>query len=166
VFLHAVLALAVTLADGPAPSPAPSSASPSAAATPVPAPTPSPPPTPVPTPVPTPSPFAYVLTPPPPAAGNPAIYEVDLTDRTVRTGKPFTIIVSADPAVTTVTLSLDAFGQRFNLYVMGGGRFGATWSAVPQAPASFLDRDYALSVTASYPDGRHTSFPITVRLAR
>lgn len=153
MFLQA-LVLVAALGDA-SPTPAP----PTATATPVPAISP----TPAPTAAPSPSPFAYVLDPPAPAAGRPWVQEIDLTDQTVHPGKPFTIIVSASADVTAVIV--EALGQRVPLYVMGGGKFGATWRSVPEIPDNFLNRSYAVTIVASTADGRQTSVPLTVRIA-
>lgn len=143
-----ILALIIAQASPAAPAASPS---PAAIATPSPAPTPIA--------------FTYVVDPPAPATG-PGIREVAVTQHTLHAGGPWAIRVTTTPDVTGV--SVEAYGAHFALFPVGEAGSGvfAAMGTVPDAPAQYLDRTYAIAVVGTTADGRRASASISVRLVR
>jgi len=146
-------------------SPAAPAASPSPAAIVAPSPTPVPSATLSPAPVATPIAFTYVVDPPLPAAG-PGIREVAVTQQTLHAGGPWALRVTTTPDVTGV--AVDAYGVHFALFPVGpiGSGVFAAMGTVPDAPAQYLDRTYAITVVGTTADGRRATTSISVRLVR
>jgi hypothetical protein len=129
-------------------------------------PTPLPPPSPAPTASPAPSaaptllPLTYVITPPAPAAGGPAITQIAMSDHVVHSGAPYLLIVMTTPDVTGVTV--EAYGARFSLFPAGPGRFGVT-GQVPSIPFLIANRTVEVRFVATAPGGTYTtSFDVHV----
>lgn len=157
----ALLVLAAGCSHPTAPESAPSANAP-----------PAPPPVAGPTPSPgassvalaTASPYRYVVTPPPPAPGMPVISEIDLLDSTIHEGAPYSVRVRTSVDVTAIRVS--AMGQTYGMQAAGPGLF-ASDGQVPQGiPFFFLNRSYALAVTAQTADGRSTTANLSLRLER
>jgi hypothetical protein len=139
------------------PTPAPS-ASPAAVV---------PPPTPAaivtPAPAPTMIPLTYLVKPPAPAAGGPAITQIAMSDQVARSGAPYLLLVMTTPDVTGVTV--EAYGVRFALFPAGPGRFGVT-GQIPAIPGMIANRTVAVRFVATTPDGRAYAASLDVRIAR
>jgi hypothetical protein len=175
-----LLASAFPLAAGaqpapvPAPEPAPAAASPAPppvppTAAPLPAPpTPSPSPAPAPsanpTVAPSASPYHFITNPPPPAAGQPAILEIDLLDQTLHSGTPYSVRVRTSPDVTAINVS--AMGQTYGMQGAGPGLFASDGQVPGGIPFFLLNRDYTVTVTAITADKRSTTFSLTLHLQK
>lgn len=131
---------------GPTPSPAPSSPAPVATATPMA------------------SPYHYVVTPPPPAAGQPAILEIDMLDQVVHVGGPYSVRVKTSPDVTA--LNVITMGGSYAMQAAGPGLFASDGQVPNGVPFFMLNRSYTVTIVASTADGRSTSVPISLRLER
>jgi hypothetical protein len=105
-----------------------------------------------------------VVTPPAPAAGMPAITEIDMLDQTIHAGAPYSVRVKTTPDVTTISVS--AMGQTYSMQGAGPGLFASDGQVPSGIPFFLLNRSYTLTVTASTADGRATSVPISLRLER
>lgn len=140
-----------------APTPAPSSGADAVSS-----PTPAAVIAPAPTPAPTLMPLTYLITPPPPAAGQPAIVQIAMSDQIVRGGAPYLVIVTTTSDVATVTA--EAFGVRFPLYPAGPGRFGVT-GTVPSIPWMIANRTVTVRFVATTSDGRTYAASFDMRVA-
>ena len=116
---------------------------------------------PSPSPAPTLMPLTYLITPPPPAAGQPAITQIAMSDQIVRSGAPYLVIVTTSPDVTGV--AAEALGVKFTLFPAGTGRFGVM-GTVPSIPWMIANRTVSVRFVATTPDGRSyaTSFDVRV----
>jgi hypothetical protein len=108
-------------------------------------------------------PLTYLITPPPPAAGQPAIVQIALSDQIVRSGAPYLVIVTTSADVTGVTA--EAYGVRFTLFPAGPGRFGVT-GTVPPIPWLIANRAVAVRFVATTPDGRSYTTSLELRVGR
>jgi len=154
-------------APTPEPAPAPPTATPSPAPVPptaAPLPAPSPSSSPAPTATPSGSPYHYVVNPPPPAAGQPAILEIDMLDQTLHPGTAYSVRVRTSPDVTTI--SVEAMGQTYGMQGAGPGLFASDGQVPGFIPFFMLGRAYTVTITAQTADGRKTSFPLPLRLER
>jgi hypothetical protein len=124
----------------------------------------TPPPAQIPAVTPAPGQFRYVLNPPPPAPGSPAIVEIALSDQTLHTGGPYLVRVLTSPDVTSLLVS--TLGQTYTLSPEAPGRFGTSGTVPSDVPFFFLNRSYKLTVTAQTGDNRSTSVQVTLRLER
>ena len=134
---------------------------PSASATPLPEPTPA-----VvasPSPAPTLIPLTYVITPPAPAAGQPAITQIAMSDHVIHSGAPYLLMVTTSPDVTGVTI--EAYGTRFALFPAGPGRFGVT-GQVPTIPWLLSNRNINVRLVAATADGRSYAASLDIHVAR
>jgi hypothetical protein len=138
-------------APTPAPSSGPDASSPTPAAVIAPAPTPAP----------TLMPLTYLIAPPPPAPGQPAIVQIAMSDQIVRGGAPYLVIVTTTSDVTAVTA--EAFGVRLSLFPAGPGRFGVT-GTVPPIPWIIANRTVAVRFVATTPDGRRYVASLDLRV--
>ena len=166
----------VTLAQpvpmpSPEPAPLPPTAPPSPSPAPGPptaAPLPTPPPTPAPSPTPTAtassSPYHYVITPPSPALGQPAIIEIDMLDQVLHGGGPYSVRVHTSLDVTTINVS--AMGGTYGMQAAGPGLFATDGTVPAGIPFFLINRWYTITVIASTADGRTTSVAVTLRLER
>jgi hypothetical protein len=110
------------------------------------------------------SPYHFVVTPPAPAAGQPAITEIDLLDQTIHEGGPYSVRVKTSLDVTTIAVS--AMGRTYNMQAAGPGLY-ATDGQVPDGiPFFLLNRSYDINVTAQTADGRSTSVTVSLRLEK
>jgi hypothetical protein len=161
-----MLLLAVATIAQASPLPVPT-ATPLPVATPLPTSpaTASPAPTvaPAPAPAPQPSPFGYVVAVPPPPPGTPGILEVAVSSQTLHSGGPWLMRVTTTLEVTEV--AVEGYGVRFALFPAGAGVFSAM-GTLPNAPAQFLNRDYAMAIIGSTADGRRATASISLRLVR
>jgi hypothetical protein len=110
------------------------------------------------------SPYQYVLTPPPPVTGMPAILEIDLLDQVIHEGAPYSVRVKTSPDVTTINVS--SMGQTYGMQAAGAGLFATDGNVPTGIPFFFLNRSYAVTVTAKTADGRSTSYTTNLRLER
>jgi hypothetical protein len=108
--------------------------------------------------------FHYVLTPPAPAPGSPAITEIALNDRTIHPGSAYVVRVMTSPNVLTVTVQ--AMGGSYTLLPVSPGLFSVNGEVPREVPFYLLNRSYTVTVTAETPDGHATSVPVTLRLER
>jgi hypothetical protein len=150
----------------PAPSAAPAAPAapgPGISATPAP-PTAAPLASPAPTATPTPSPYHYVVSPPSPAPGQPAILEIDMLEQIIHPGAPYSVRVKTSLDVTTINVS--AMGATYGMQAAGPGLF-ATDGQVPDGiPFFLLNRSYGVTVTAQTADGRTAVFTVNLRLEK
>ena len=157
------LAYPLTIAAQPAPAPtsqpAPADASPSPPPAP---PTAGPIPSPSPTASGTPSPYHYVVNPPAPAPGQPAIFEIDMLDQTIRPGAPYSVRVKTSLDVTTLNVS--TMGQTVGMQGAGPGLFATDGQVPGGVPFFLMNRTYTVILIAGTADGRSTSVPVTLRL--
>ncbi len=134
---------------------------PSASATPFPQPSPS-----VvasPTAAPTLIPLTYLVTPPAPAAGGPAITQIAMSDQIARSGASYVVVVTTTPDVTGVTI--EAYGVRFALFSAGPARFGVM-GHVPPIPFFIANRTLPVRFVATASDGRTYATSLDVRVGR
>ena len=168
----AVLALVVLVSayppaaraqPAPAPSaePAPATAAPTASPAP---PTAAPIPAPTPSATPTPSPYKFVVTPPTPAPGQPAIVEIDMLDQTIHEGGPYSVRVKTSLDVRTINVS--TMGQPYGMQGAGPGLFATDGQVPGGIPFFMLNRAYAITLTAQTADGRSTAVTLTLRLEK
>jgi hypothetical protein len=148
---------------------------PPAPATPTPTPLPSPTatatptstPTPAPLAAPTANPYAYIVDPTPqpgPVASDaPRILEIAINDRVLHPGGPVMLRVTTTPNV--VGVELRAMGQFFAVAQSGPGLFTLSLT-VPSSIPFFMLHDYSVVVAAGTADGRQTTVPLSLRLAR
>lgn len=144
-----VLALAIAQASPPAPSPAPSpspTATATAAATPV--------------------AFNYVVDFPAAAAGAPGIREVAVTEQALHSGGPWVMRVTTTADVTAV--AVEAYGLHLPLFLVGASGSGvfAAMGTLPNAPASYLNRSYVVTVVGTTADGRRATASVPLQLVR
>jgi hypothetical protein len=109
-------------------------------------------------------PYHYVVTPPAPAPGQPAIIEIDLLDQVLHVGGPYSVRVKTTPDVTNLTVA--TMGQTFGMQSAGPGLFASDGQVPSAIPFFFVNRNYTLIVHAQTDDKRSTSFSITLRLER
>jgi hypothetical protein len=144
-----------------APSPTPLPAAPAAAPI-------SPPPSPTPSPAPVPSagdsPYHYVVTPPAPPAGQPAIIEIDMLDSTIHAGQPYSVRVKTSPDVTGINVS--ALGQTYGMQAARPGLFASDGQVPAGVPFFMLGRSYTVTLTALAPGGKSTTVDLSLRLDR
>jgi hypothetical protein len=150
----------------PAPAPTPPAAptTPSAAPLASPAANPSASPAPSPTASGTPNPYRFIVTPPAPKPGQPAILEIDLLDSTLHAGQPYSVRVKTSLDVTAINVS--AMGSTYGMQMGYPGLFASDGSVPSGIPFFLLNRDYTLTVAAMTADGRTTTVPVTLRLER
>lgn len=110
------------------------------------------------------SPYQFVLTPPPPAAGMPAILEIDMLDQIIHEGAPYSVRVKTSLDVTSISVS--SMGQTYGMQAAGTGLFASDGNVPTGIPFFFLNRSYAVTVTAKTADGRSTSYTTNLRLER
>jgi hypothetical protein len=113
---------------------------------------------------PAPSPYHYVVTPPPPAAGQPAIIEIDMLESTIHPGGPYSVRVKTSLDVTT--LNVQTMGQTVGMQAAGPGLFATDGQVPGGVPFFLLNRAYTVTIIAQTADGRSTSVPVTLRLER
>jgi hypothetical protein len=118
---------------------------------------------PSPTPAPTLMPLTWVVTPPPPAAGGPAITQIAMSDRAVHSNAPYVVVVTTTLDVTGVTV--EALGSSFALFPAGPGRFGVM-GQTPSIPFFFAGRTINARVVASGADGRTYATTLPIRIDR
>jgi len=109
-------------------------------------------------------PYHYVVIPPPPAPGQPAILEIDLLDQVLHVGGPYSVRVRTSPDVTNLTVA--TMGQTFGMQAAGPGLFASDGQVPSAIPFFFVNRNYTLIVHAQTADKRSTSVSITLRLER
>lgn len=124
----------------------------------------TPPPAEIPAITPAPGPYRYIVTPPPPVPGSPAIVEIALNDQTLHPGGPYLVRVLTSPDVTSLLVS--TLGQTYTLTPEGPGRFTVSGMVPGEVPFFLLNRNYKLNVTAQTGDNRTTSVQVTLRLER
>jgi hypothetical protein len=156
----------------PPPTP-PAPATPTPTPTPLPSPTATATPTSTPTPAPlaaptaTANPYAYIVDPTPPpgpvASDAPRILEIAINDRVLHPGGPVMLRVTTTPNV--VGVELRAMGQFFAVAQSGPGLFTLNVT-VPSSIPFFMLHDYSVVVAAGTADGRQTTVPLSLRLAR
>ena len=113
---------------------------------------------------PTASPYHYVVVPPPPAPGMPAILEIDMLEQTIHAGAPYSVRVRTSPDVTAINVS--SMGQTYGMQAAAPGLF-ATDGQVPSGiPFFLLNRSYGVTVTALTADRRSTTVTVDLRLER
>jgi hypothetical protein len=156
-----VLAVAIAQASPAAPSPPPNpspTASAAASAAPSAAPSPSPTATPV--------AFNYIVDFPTTAAGAPGIREVAVTEQALHSGGPWVMRVTTTADITAV--AVEAYGLRFSLFPIGATGSGvfAAMGTLPNAPASYLNRTYAVTVVGTTADGRRATASVSLQLVR
>lgn len=110
------------------------------------------------------SPFHYVIAPPAPPPGAPAIVEIAVNDQILHPGGPYVVRVTTSPDVTAV--QVQAMGQSFAMPPGGNGRFFVSGSVPSEVPFFLLNRGYMLTVVAQTADGRSTSVQVPMRLER
>jgi hypothetical protein len=118
---------------------------------------------PSPTPAPTMVPLVYVVTPPPPPAGQPGITQIAMSDHVAHSGAPYLLVVSTTPDVASVTI--EAYGVRFALYPAGPGRFGVM-GTIPTIPWMIANRTVTVRFVATTADGRNSTAALDVRIGR
>lgn len=153
-FIPVLLAALLVAQAVPTPGPEPAPAA---------APTPSPSASPTPAPGATPPAFNYVVTFPPPAAGQPGILEVATSDQTLHSGGSWAARVTVTGDITAVTI--EGYGIRLALFPYGEARFAAI-GTIPVAPAMFLNRLYTVNAIGTTADGRRATAAISLRLVR
>ena len=153
---------APTAEPAPGVTPTPAPAVPTAA--PIPSPSPNPSPSPTASASASPSPYKFVLTPPPPKRGDPAIIEIDLLDQTLHPGQPYSVRVKTSLDVTAINVS--AMGSTYGMQIAYPGLFASDGAVPTGIPFFLLNRDYLLTVAASTADGRTTTVQVTLRLER
>ena len=116
-----------------------------------------------PSPAPTLMPLTYLVTPPQPPAGQPAITQIAMSDQVAHSGAPYLLIITTTPDVTGVTV--EAYGVRFALFPAGPGRFGVM-GQIPPIPFFIANRTVAVRFTASASNGRSFVASLDVRVAR
>lgn len=154
----------------PPPTP-PAPATPAPTATPSPTATPTATPTSTPTPAPlvapTANPYAYVVDPTPPpgplASDAPRILEIAINDRVLHPGGP--VLLRVTTTTNVVGVELRAMGQFFAVAQSGPGLFTLN-GTVPSSIPFFMLHDYSVVVAAGTADGRQTTVPLSLRLAR
>jgi hypothetical protein len=104
------------------------------------------------------------VTPPPPAAGQPAILEIDMLDETLHPGVAYSVRVRVSPDVTKI--NVEAMGQTYGMQAAGPGLFASDGQVPGFIPFFMLGRSYTVTVTALTADGRSTSVPLPLRLER
>ncbi len=110
------------------------------------------------------SPFRYVIDPPPPAPGAPAILEIAVNDQTLHLGTPYAVRVTTSPDVNAV--QVEAMGESYGLPPAGPGLFFVTGSVPSDVPFFLLNRSYTLTVIAQTAAGRSTRIQVPMRLER
>ena len=108
--------------------------------------------------------FHYVLQPPAPAAGSPAIIQIAINDRTIHPGAPYVVRVTTSPDVQTVTVQ--AMGGSYTLLPVTPGHFVQNGEVPSAVPFFMLNKSYTVTVVAETADGHSTSVPITLRLEK
>jgi hypothetical protein len=131
-------------------SPAPPTAAP------IPAPTPSAPPTV--------SPYKYVVNPPAPAPGQPAIVEIAMLDQTIHEGAPYSVRVKTSLDVRTISVS--TMGQTYGMQGAAPGLFATDGQVPGGIPFFMLNRAYTITITAQTADGRTTVVTLNLRLEK
>jgi hypothetical protein len=114
-----------------------------------------------PAPAPTLLPLTYIVTPQPAVPGQPAITQIALSDRVVRSGAPYLVIVTTTPDVSGVTV--EAYGTRLALFAAGTGRFGVM-GTTPTIPWLLANRTVTVHVVATTADGRTYETALDVRV--
>jgi hypothetical protein len=109
-------------------------------------------------------PYRYVVTPPSPAPGQPAILEIDMIDQTLHVGGPYSVRVKTSPDVAMLNVS--TMGQTYGMQGAGPGLFASDGQVPGFVPFFFVNRNYTLVVTAQTADKRSTSFTLTLRLEK
>jgi hypothetical protein len=140
---------------------------PTASTTPVPpTPTPLATATPAPQPSPTANPFAYVVTPPAPAAANatPRIAEIAANDRVLHKGGLLLVRVTTSPDVTRVIAR--TWNHEIGIPQISPGVFSGQETLPTNIPFFMLNRTYQIEIVATTADGRSASFTVPVRLER
>jgi hypothetical protein len=110
------------------------------------------------------APYKYVLTPPSPAPGQPAILEIDMNDQTLHVGGAYSVRVKTSPDVTTLNVS--TMGGTYGMQGAGPGLFASDGQVPGFVPFFFVNRNYTLVVTAQTADKRSTSYSLTLRLEK
>jgi hypothetical protein len=158
-------------APAPAAEPAPATATPSVppappSAGPIPAPTltPTPAPTATATATPTGSPYKFVVDPPAPPRGQPAIMEIAMLDSTIHEGAPYSVRVKTSLDVTNINVS--TMGQTYGMQGAGPGLFATDGQVPGGIPFFMLNRSYTITVTAQTADHRSTAVTLNLRLEK
>jgi hypothetical protein len=108
-------------------------------------------------------PLTYLITPAPPAAGQPGILQIAMSDHIARSGAPYLLVVNTTPDVTGVTI--EAYGVRFALFPAGPGRFGVT-GEIPAIPWIIANRTITVRFVATTADGRSSTASVDARIGR
>jgi hypothetical protein len=104
------------------------------------------------------------VNPPPPAPGLPAILEIDLLDSTIHAGQPYSVRVRTSLDVTAINVS--AMGSTYGMQQGAPGLYASDGQVPSGIPFFLLNRDYVVTVSAQTRDGKTTSVPLTLHLAR
>jgi hypothetical protein len=160
----ALVLLAAACSRQPAAPQAGPANTPAAAPTPGPGVTPGSTATPGPLTAATASPYHYVITPPAPAPGMPAIVEIDMLEQIIHSGAPYSVRVKTSPDVTAISVS--TMGQTYGMQAAGPGLFATDGQVPGGIPFFLLNRSYTLTVTARTADGRTTSIAVDLRLEK
>jgi hypothetical protein len=118
---------------------------------------------PSPSPAPTLMPLTWIVTPTPPPDGGPAITQIAMSGRAVRSNAPYVVLVTTTPDVTGV--KVEALGSTFALFPAGPGRFGVM-GQTGSIPFFFANRTVNATVVASAADGRTYTTTLAIRVER
>jgi hypothetical protein len=110
------------------------------------------------------SPYKYVVTPPSPAPGQPAIVEIDMLDQTIHSGAPYSVRVKTSLDVTTILVS--TMGQTYGMQGAGPGLFATDGQVPGGIPFFLLNRSYDVVITAQTADKRSTAITLSLRLEK
>jgi hypothetical protein len=105
-----------------------------------------------------------VVRPPSPAPGQPAILEIDMLDSTLHAGQPYSVRVHTSLDVTAINVS--SMGTTYGMQQGAPGLYASDGQVPSGIPFFLLNRDYIVTISALTKDGRSTSVPVTLHLAR